>query len=157
MFLSRLPLRLLVTAYLSQSLHWTMRPRMQQVPALLKGKAPEAWCLYMTGTLSKEDTAKARQQFCMSEDLLIISANPVLPNHFFLNIQRPSSINGFDGIQSLNGDTEEGLGALISHLLEPWKNNIKEGSSPKVTMLFCKVIITAVISYQGLINIISHK
>ena len=46
------------------------------------------WCIYMTGTLSQDDIKIAKKKFCMSPDIVTISASPILPSHYFLNIQR---------------------------------------------------------------------
>ena len=125
---------------LHKSLHWKMRPKMQQIPAVLKQKAPKAHFIYMTATLSESDAKEARSMCCMSDNTVSIRASPVLPSYFFLNVQRPSSMNGWRGVDT-PGREEPGLKQLLDVILSPWKEDIKtEGSSPKITMIFCKDI-----------------
>ena len=37
---------------------------------MLKNKAPDAWFLYMSGTLSGNDISHAKELFCMEENIL---------------------------------------------------------------------------------------
>ena len=41
-----------------------------EAPSVLKNKAPGAWFLYMSGTLSGEDIKNAKELFCMEENIL---------------------------------------------------------------------------------------
>ena len=124
---------------LHKSLHWKMRPKMQQVPAVLRNKAPNAVFLYMSGTLTDKDMAEAKKMCCMSDSLVTIAASPVLQQHFFINVQRPSSCKSWRGVDT-PGKEEPGLKHLMSVLLTPWKDDIKlEEATAKVMMVFCKV------------------
>lgn len=123
---------------LHKFLHWKMRPQMQAAPAALRSKAQGAWFLYMTATMSVEDVMVAKEKFCMSQSVVTISASPVLDSLYFLNVRRPSSSKGYDG--PCDG-LEPGLRHMIDRVMEPWKDDVKHlDSSPKVSMLFCKVI-----------------
>ena len=124
---------------LHKSLHWKMRPKMQQVPAVLRNKAPNAVFLYMSGTLTNKDLVEAKKMCCMSDCVVTIAASPVLPQHYFVNVQRPSSSKSWRGVDT-PGKEEPGLKHLMSVLLTPWKDDIKvEEATPKVMMVFCKV------------------
>ena len=65
-----------------------------EAPSVLKNKAPDAWCLYMSGTLTSDDIKEAKDLFCMEDDVLTVTASPVMPSHYFLNIQRPNNLQG---------------------------------------------------------------
>ena len=65
-----------------------------EAPSVLKNKAPGAWCLYMSGTLTSDDIKEAKDLFCMEDDILTVTASPVMPSHYFLNIQRPTNLQG---------------------------------------------------------------
>ena len=93
----------------------------------------------MSGTLTDKDLAEAKKMCCMSDSVVTIAASPVLPQHYFVNVQRPSSSKSWRGVDT-PGKEEPGLKHLMSVLLTPWKEDIKlEEATPKVMMVFCKV------------------
>ena len=122
-----------------KNLRWKMRPDMLLAPAVLRALCPDAWFLYMTATMTPEDVENAKKKFCMRSNVAIISASPILPNHFFINIQRPSNDSGFEGKTGSNGDQKKGLKHVLDLVLQPWKEDLLSGRKPVLTMLFCKV------------------
>ena len=121
-----------------KNLSWQMRPKMLEAPAVLKSKAPTASFLYLTATLKPDSISLAKEKWCMRSDLVTISASPILHNHFFLTLQRPSNRAGFDGILSGNSSSPA-LEDLLEVLLHPWMEDLQEDRRPKKLMLFCKV------------------
>ena len=48
----------------------------------------------MSGTLTSDDINEAKDLFCMEDNILTVTASPVMPSHYFLNIQRPNNLQG---------------------------------------------------------------
>jgi hypothetical protein len=74
----------------------------------------------------------------MSENIVTVSASPILSNHFFFNIKRPSNRAGFDGILSGAKETP-GLEDILDVVMDPWIQDLREGRAPKSLIIFCKV------------------
>lgn len=140
-FVKRRMLGIVVFDEAHKNLRWKMRPDMLEAPAVLKALcSPTTVFLYLTATMRQSDINESKKQFCMSSNIAIISASPILPNHFFINIKRPSNDSGYEGKIMANGEKKQGLKHVLDVLLQPWKSDLLKKQKPVLTMLFCKVI-----------------
>jgi superfamily II DNA helicase RecQ len=106
------------------------RPYMGTGPVSLKAKARKIPAVYMTATLTKAEVDLMIDKFLI-RNYVVIASCPVLPNHLFISVKRPE--HGF-------GSYAEGpnMDDVMKLVLEPWIEEVREGQTPKRSLVFCK-------------------
>jgi superfamily II DNA helicase RecQ len=106
------------------------RPYMGTGPVSLKAKARKVPAIYMTATLTKAEVELMVVEFLI-KNYVIIASCPVLPNHLFASVKRPE--HGFGSYA--DGPNMEDMTNLM---LEPWIEEVRQGLTPKRSLVFCK-------------------